>query len=642
MLTEPTGPSSHWSRSTPKLTIEEVRMNRYIDDVRDQSPSLDWDEIERRIDRKSDSEEPRGSKRPILVRVGILVLTLAIVGGSLFALSGLNDDRLPPGAGGVVVRIDAPAPPSIPTATLTVRGHMFNMGIEPADSHWTYPSGTVFAFPLTEVTLPLSSGSSFSISSDASQFSASVVGNDGKGKQSLRSDGSGRFQLPMTPGGYTLTVIAIWASDRVVAFSAGITVVAPDPSGPSPGTVLSDVPLNGTSSVIASLDGAAWVGTTKTFVRIDAGFPPVALSMRQAPDALVAVPGNGIWIGGFEPGTGAYVARISGSEVSPDIVVPLPPDTSVALLAASPTAVWALVQSTKVQETGTLYRIDPATGAIKDRFPLSDVQVINPQAVPYVYDMSADDSSVYLTVADWLRGQGRTTNYRIVRIDAASGAAVATFAAPTTQLVAAYGSVWTEDDQGAIRLSADLSNPQHLALPTQTYPFGYGSGRVWYVETSNRNTRIVAVNAADNQLVTDISVPSQTGWGSVQASYDGAGNVWLLYENGHVQEIAVEAAPTASSTDVGTLSGHLFAVGGPPGVKRRPLIGSVTITGDGTSKTVAVGAGGSYSISLPPGRYELSGTSPQYNNGRLTCFATAAVDVQTGTNVVSDVYCQEI
>lgn len=94
--------------------------------------------------------------------------------------------------------------------------------------------------------------------------------------------------------------------------------------------------------------------------------------------------------------------------------------------------------------------------------------------------------------------------------------------------------------------------------------------------------------------------------------------------------------------NVGTLSGHLFAVGGPPGVKRRPLIGSVTITGDGTSKTVAVGAGGSYSISLPPGRYELSGASPLYNGGRTPCLSASPIEVSAGTAVVSNVYCQEI
>jgi hypothetical protein len=57
---------------------------------------------------------------------------------------------------------------------------------------------------------------------------------------------------------------------------------------------------------------------------------------------------------------------------------------------------------------------------------------------------------------------------------------------------------------------------------------------------------------------------------------------------------------------------------------------------------VAVGSDGSYSISVPPGRYSVVGTSPLYNSGRTRCFAMRPVTVSDGTDVVADVLCQEM
>jgi hypothetical protein len=72
------------------------------------------------------------------------------------------------------------------------------------------------------------------------------------------------------------------------------------------------------------------------------------------------------------------------------------------------------------------------------------------------------------------------------------------------------------------------------------------------------------------------------------------------------------AQPPAS----GSLAGRLVMEGGPlgPGGKQpgeRPMSGTVTFTAAGHQPvTVKVGASGTFSVPLPPGRYHVSGRSP--------------------------------
>src|SRR5436189_2149891 len=72
------------------------------------------------------------------------------------------------------------------------------------------------------------------------------------------------------------------------------------------------------------------------------------------------------------------------------------------------------------------------------------------------------------------------------------------------------------------------------------------------------------------------------------------------------------AQPPAS----GHLAGRLVMEGGPlgPGGKQpgeRPMSGAVTFTAAGHQPvTVKVGSSGTFSVPLPPGRYQVSGRSP--------------------------------
>ena len=102
------------------------------------------------------------------------------------------------------------------------------------------------------------------------------------------------------------------------------------------------------------------------------------------------------------------------------------------------------------------------------------------------------------------------------------------------------------------------------------------------------------------------------------------------------------SAPVQLRPPTGTLSGHLFAVGGlAPGF--RPLNGTVTIVqGPDRSSTVSVGTDGRFSIAVPPGRYLLEGRSPLYDGGKGTCRADRPATVRAGATVVANVYCQEM
>jgi hypothetical protein len=57
----------------------------------------------------------------------------------------------------------------------------------------------------------------------------------------------------------------------------------------------------------------------------------------------------------------------------------------------------------------------------------------------------------------------------------------------------------------------------------------------------------------------------------------------------------------------GTLTGHLYGVGGPAPGSPRPWPGTVTLTGPGVHRDVPVGATGSYSVMVPAGSYTVAG-----------------------------------
>ena len=105
-------------------------------------------------------------------------------------------------------------------------------------------------------------------------------------------------------------------------------------------------------------------------------------------------------------------------------------------------------------------------------------------------------------------------------------------------------------------------------------------------------------------------------------------------------------APTA-----GHLTGRLVMEGGPmgPGGQQpgeRPIPGTVTFTAAGHRPvTVEVGASGRFSVALAPGRYQVSGRSPEDNEvdgakqRELPCSQPASATVTAGRTAVITLAC---
>jgi len=101
----------------------------------------------------------------------------------------------------------------------------------------------------------------------------------------------------------------------------------------------------------------------------------------------------------------------------------------------------------------------------------------------------------------------------------------------------------------------------------------------------------------------------------------------------------------------GHLSGKFVMEGGPlgPGGKQpgeRPLSGTVTFTAAGHQPvTVEVGSAGKFSMPLPPGRYQVSGRSPDVmevdggHSRELPCSQPASVVVNAGSTATITLAC---
>jgi hypothetical protein len=85
----------------------------------------------------------------------------------------------------------------------------------------------------------------------------------------------------------------------------------------------------------------------------------------------------------------------------------------------------------------------------------------------------------------------------------------------------------------------------------------------------------------------------------------------------------------------------LAAYGKATGGQPIPLAGSVKIRGGGLVRTLVVDRTGQYRVSLKPGTYTLTGTSPRFNRGAAdACHATGPVPVQAGGDIYAGVICE--
>jgi hypothetical protein len=87
----------------------------------------------------------------------------------------------------------------------------------------------------------------------------------------------------------------------------------------------------------------------------------------------------------------------------------------------------------------------------------------------------------------------------------------------------------------------------------------------------------------------------------------------------------------------------LAAVGGPAPGAPRPLAGTVSFGGIENQMliSVRVGATGTAKVSLPIGKWGVTGRSPRYGSNRYPCQAEHTVIVKARDTVRVGVYCQE-
>lgn len=90
----------------------------------------------------------------------------------------------------------------------------------------------------------------------------------------------------------------------------------------------------------------------------------------------------------------------------------------------------------------------------------------------------------------------------------------------------------------------------------------------------------------------------------------------------------------------GTVTGHLYGVGGPAPGLPHPWPGTVTLTGRGVHRDVLVGATGAYSVTVPAGSYTVEARSPLFQSGAGLCQATNVATVVSGHSTKADVLCQ--
>jgi len=89
----------------------------------------------------------------------------------------------------------------------------------------------------------------------------------------------------------------------------------------------------------------------------------------------------------------------------------------------------------------------------------------------------------------------------------------------------------------------------------------------------------------------------------------------------------------------GTVTGRLLAVGGPPPGAPRPMTpGTVTLSGPRQYR-VKVDPQGRFHVTVDPGAYRATGTSPLFGSGKYLCRADHPITVSAATAGTVDVYC---
>ncbi|MFN8084200.1 MAG: hypothetical protein U0Q14_08220 [Dermatophilaceae bacterium] len=150
--------------------------------------------------------------------------------------------------------------------------------------------------------------------------------------------------------------------------------------------------------------------------------------------------------------------------------------------------------------------------------------------------------------------------------------------------------------------------------------------------------------------------PAQPGGATSASSLTQPSGVapssWVVVVSNASGEATGPAATSAAGTSAGSsgteaiVTGVLTMVGGPAGAAATPVRGTVTLaassTADGTGYgySVSVLQDGRFTVSVVPGKYTVTGTSPDYFSGTMTCLASDLLDVSARSATQVTVTCQ--
>jgi|ERR1035438_3503152 hypothetical protein len=96
------------------------------------------------------------------------------------------------------------------------------------------------------------------------------------------------------------------------------------------------------------------------------------------------------------------------------------------------------------------------------------------------------------------------------------------------------------------------------------------------------------------------------------------------------------------SGDMGSIEGRLSISGGPAPGTDKPTSGNVkAIDKRGATTSTAANGKGQYMLHIEVGTYSLSGTSPNFDGGKIKCHALSKVTVSKDRTTTANTYCPE-
>jgi len=321
-----------------------------------------------------------------------------------------------------------------------------------------------------------------------------------------------RIERPMACSAIALALAVAWsgagAAASLDAFRRPMTELTPE-------AVLH---LGATADWVAIAPGAVWIGATgpNAVHRIDprSNRETAAVALPGEPCAGLAIGFGAVWapLCGDAPGL-ARVDLKSGALK----VFPVAPAGAEGGIAAGADSLWMAIDA-----QGTLARIDPATGVVRQRVKIAPGS-FNPHVRRGVVWVTSIEASL------------------VTAVDARTGAVLATV--PTGPrprfLTDGAGAVWTlnQGDGSITRIDAGrraAAGATVLETPGHGGDIAFAAGRVW---TTMRKYPLTATDARSGQVVRQ-----WVGEGGDSLGI-GFGAIWLTdYSKGDVVKIPLKTA----------------------------------------------------------------------------------------------------